>query len=157
MRTILILLLTTTSLAAAPDTCAIEKSVYRLKTTPDAATLRFPKAAKPNAWSLLGAELVSAGTGRTYTFSYTASNGYSTEYLERESPKPARKDEPGHPIYFFTADLTAVRLPQPGEPAPRYLFLPDLGKRLYYGSPTADPKAKREDLATELWILTECR
>lgn len=157
MRALLFLLLASPALAAAPATCPIEKSVYQLKEAPAGTTLRFQKAAKPNAWSRLEAVIHSPATGRTWRFSYTASNGYSTQYLVQEAPKPTSEDNSGSPLYLFTAALTSINLPQPGEPAPRYAFLPDIGKSFWYGTVSPAPKVKREFLPTELWELSACR
>lgn len=143
--------------AAPPAVCPIERAVFRLKSTPDAATLRFIKALRPNAWSLLSAELNSRTTGRVYRFGFTASNGYSTQYLEPTTPKPAKPDEAGYAVYFFTAGMDAIDLPSLGKPAPSYVFLPDLGKRLYYAATGASPDAKREYIPTEMWQFAECK
>ena len=58
-------------------------------------------------------------------------------------------------FYMFDASLNQTGLPSPGDAAPRYLFVPDLGPKLWYGGEAPGQK-NREALETEMWKVTEC-
>lgn len=161
MRTVLVLALLAmaASTAAAPTSlprglCAIENATYRLVGETTGATLRFlddPKLARQSA---LSAVLRSAETQKTYKFTFAASNGYSTQYLVPVQGKPEEDGSgDGLAFYMFNALLEPVDLPNPGETAPDYLFVPDMGKTLWYGSMN---EGKREALETGMWRRAEC-
>jgi hypothetical protein len=87
-------------------------------------------------------------------FTFAASNGYSTQYLVPVMEKdPSGESGDGLGIYMFNARLEPVDLPNPGERAPDYVFVPDLGKTLWYGSMNG---GRRIHLETGMWRRAEC-
>lgn len=134
--------------------CAIENATYRLVGQEYGAALRFVDEPKLARQSALSAVLRSAETKKTYKFTFAASNGYSTQYLVPVVDKPDGEEAAdGLGFYMFDAQLKPVELPSPGETAPDYLFVPELGKTLWYGSMN---EGKREFLETGMWRRAEC-
>lgn len=159
MRIALFALMAASSAVAAPTSlprglCAIENATYRLVGQDDGATLRFVNDPKLARQSPLSAVLRFVETKKTYKFTFAASNGYSTQYLVPVVGGPEGEGEPdGLGFYMFDARLNPVDLPNPGETAPDYLFVPELGKTLWYGSMN---EGKRESLDTGMWRRAEC-
>ncbi len=134
--------------------CAIENATYRLVGKDQGETLRFVDDPKLARQSALSAVLRSAETRKAYKFTFAASNGYSTQYLVPVvEAKEGEEGPDGLGFYMFDAQLNPVELPNPGEAAPDYLFVPDLGKTLWYGSMN---DGKREFIETGMWRRTEC-
>ena len=155
-----------TASAADAKTCPIEKTVYRLKGFEKTATLRFVKDPAMARQTELSGVLTSNITGRTYKFFIAVSNGYSTHYLidasrvkpeaEGDSDKEdANDDTPSYAFYNFDKALRVVNLPNPGEPAPAYIFIPDIGASLWYAETAPDQKT-REAIETQMWQKAEC-
>jgi hypothetical protein len=160
MRLALLVLAMVPSAAAAPTSlprglCAIENTTYRLVGEENGATMRFVNDPKLARQSKLSAVLRSAETKKTYKFRFAASNGYSTQYLVpvMETAVEGGDEPDGLGFYMFDAQLNPVELPGIGESAPAYLFVPELGKTLWYGFMNAD---KRERLKTGMWRRAEC-
>lgn len=161
LAVVLFLSVATTASAAPKVTCVIEHAVYRLKGFEASATLRFVDDPKLARQSHLSAVLKSNVTGRTYKFRFAASNGYSTQYLlpvrdgDEDKPKDGEASDEGHAFYMFDGALRATDLPNPGEAAPRYLFVPTLGPVLWY-SELAPGQSKREAIETQMWQASPC-
>jgi hypothetical protein len=105
--------------------------------------------------SALSATLSLKGSKVARKFTFAASNGYSTQYLVPVLDKPSEDGEEaeGLDFYMFNARLEPVELPQRGENAPDYLFAPELGKALWYGSMN---DGARVMLETGMWRRSEC-
>ncbi|MCA0434480.1 MAG: hypothetical protein LCH46_14610 [Proteobacteria bacterium] len=140
----LALAFTAASDAKAKD-CLGDGAVYRIDGA-EGFELRFKKAAEPYAASDLEAVLVTPQ--RSLTFSMTASNGYSMNYLLPDEVKEG--EEESFRLYGFDETLAAAELPQSGRPAPRYFFTPDLGLALWYAG------GQRQYLPAEMWRLQPC-
>lgn len=101
----------------------------------------------------------SSSTGATYTFNVAQGEGYSAAHLQ---PHPARERQVGvpMPIYAVAENLSVQgNFPRPNDPAPRYLFAPELGQTLWYGAEAlgGPPLAeKREELPRTFFELTRC-
>ena len=153
-------LLAVPAVAAAPTSlprglCNIENARYRLIGHEDSATIRFVDDPKLARQSALSAALSMKGSNQVRKFTFAASNGYSTQYLVPVLDKPAEDGEgtDGLDFYMFNARLEPVELPNPGETAPDYLFVPELGKTLWYGSMN---DGARVMLETGMWRRAEC-
>ena len=130
--------------AAQAKSCPAEKAHYSIAGAKGFA-LSFKKAKEPNAWSDLIAVLKTPT--RLLEYSFTASNGYSNNYLV---PLPYdEKDDSTIHFYGFDKNLKITDLPNLGKAAPLQLFIPELGTVLYYGDVD-----KREFLPTEMWNLS---
>lgn len=159
-----LLALATPALAQA-KTCPIEKAVYRLKGFEKTASLRFVKDPAMARQTQLSGVLSSNVTGRTYKFYIAVSNGYSTHYLiDANHPKSQTDDDdkgdvndetPSYAFYSFDSALRVMNLPNPGERAPAYVFIPDIGASLWYSEMGPDQKT-REAIETQMWQRAEC-
>ena len=143
-------------LAAAEQACPIEKAVYAV----NGATLRFVKVPKLARQSDLSAQMRSTTTGRVYKYTFAASNGYSTQYLvpfdeKAKTEEEASAHDESLAFFMFDQKLKRVDLPTPGEEAPPYLFIPDLGVTLWYAEFAPGQKA-REAIDTEMWTIARC-
>lgn len=151
-----LMLATLASLALLAPTAANACSGNVVHYTMDGAEgfeLRLEKAKVPLAWSDF--DLFLKTPTRVFRYSLTASNGYSYNYIAQEEPAlPAEAVEEGedhsYRIYLFDAKMNVGDLPQTGNPAPDFIFIPDLGGALYYGS---EP---REFLPIAMWRLKDC-
>jgi hypothetical protein len=112
--------------------------------------LTLVKAKQALAWSDLEAELITPT--RRFEFTFTASNGYSTDYMVQKDIHNEGTDEAGnYPFHGFDKNLTTTKLPQSTTPAPMYVFTPELGGSLWYGP---EP---REFLPMAMWRLKSCK
>jgi hypothetical protein len=136
---------------AAQAACPAERAGYALDGDPD-HRLDLDLAPHPNAWSALRLTLTTRSGPRHFTF--TASNGYSLTYLVPDPPAAgideADGSRPPLEVYVFDRGLKLLDLPQPGAPAPAFLFAPGLGPLLWYG-------AGREELPLGIWRFAGCR
>ncbi len=113
--------------------------------------LEFSTAKARNAWSALVVTL-SAKTGDR-RFAFTASNGYSFNYLVPEDPTDKAADEASLRIFFFGQRLEPLDIPTAGDTPPAYIFAPDLGPLLWYG-----PQGGGSDyLPIGMWRFAGCR
>lgn len=164
------------SAAAAPGTCPIEKTVYRLTGNEKSAELRFIDNPAMARQTHLSAVIKSNVTGKSYKYYIAVSNGYSTHYLV-DASKPAppvmpnaasdknandtastENDEdksPSFSFYNFDSLLHVMNLPNLHEQGPQYIFIPDLGVSLWYAEMAPGQKA-REAIETEMWHRAEC-
>jgi hypothetical protein len=115
--------------------------------------LRLERAKEPMAWSDLDVFVTSPT--RKLRFSLTASNGYSFNYAVLEDPAtPVAADgednRPSFHLFPFDAKMNVLNLPQAKDAAPDFLFMPDLGSHLWYGS---EP---REFVPIAMWRLKDC-
>ena len=111
--------------------------------------LKFVAAKDPMAWSDLEAELTTPL--RKFTYSLTASNGYSINYLVRKEPQQdSTQDEQSYAIHGFDENLGTVGLPQTTKPAPKFILTPEIGSSLWYG------QEQREYLPLAMWRLKSC-
>jgi hypothetical protein len=134
--------------------CKIEDATYRLIDHEGDGALTFLADPKLARQSDLSAMLKLSGVRTPLKFTFAASNGYSTQYLVPVSAKPdGDAGGDGLAFYMFDAKLRPVELPSPGQTAPDYLFVPDLGKTLWYGSTDG---ARRIHLETGMWRRAEC-
>lgn len=155
MRKALMLVSLATLAAAAPAaaaTCTGAGAHYTIAGG-DGFELILEKAKEPMAWSDLDVFLKTPT--RTFRYSLTASNGYSYNYLVQEDPRlPASEDDGSdagsYRVFLFSKDMAVLDLPQAAAPAPDFIFIPDLGGALWYGS---EP---REFLPTAMWRLKDC-
>jgi hypothetical protein len=155
MQILIAVLLTAAAPTALPrGTCAIENASYRLVGEDHGAQLRFVDDPKLARQSALSAVLKLNDVKAPLKFTFAASNGYSTQYLVPVVDKgPDDEDGEGLGFYMFNAGLEPVDLPSPGETAPDYVFVPDLGKTLWYGSMNG---GQRIHLETGMWRRAEC-
>jgi hypothetical protein len=151
---------------AAAKSCPIERTVYRLNGFETSATLRFVNDPAMARQSHLSGVLTSSTTGRTYRYYIAVSNGYSTHYLiDANRKKPQHESDDGQSkaeneaasfaFYSFDKGLHAVNLPNPGERAPAFVFIPEIGSVLWYSEPAPGQK-NRESIETEMWKPAEC-
>jgi len=151
---------------ASAKTCPIEKTVYRLNGFEKSATLRFVNDPAMARQSHLSGELKSNTTGRTYRYYIAVSNGYSTHYLidaNRKKPEhesdddesKAENEAASFAFYSFDKGLHAMNLPNPGESAPAFVFIPEIGSVLWYAE-TVPGQKNRESIETTMWKRAEC-
>jgi uncharacterized protein len=157
----------------APDACPAERATYRLDAPVEfTAELRggFPGT---GAASDLALRVASAATGREYWFVFAAAQGYgSLSLLPVQPPGPKvaedglepyeEKDDTGEVIGFHPVTAAMEVLPDPpraGVPAPQRLFMPDLGRALWYGNlpQQSDTQDAREEMPPAFWVLSGCR
>lgn len=150
--------------------CPVEQAVYSLRGQPEITAGFIPARHGVSAQSDLYAFVTT--TERTYWFSMTASNGYSSIYLlpvtdpyhpadANDGPQPIGSAEDGASIALYPLDASldiAVNPPNKGDMAPAYLFTPELGPTLWYSpaSLTTDPAAGRDSIDRALFEVTDC-
>ena len=163
---IAMLALMTTAVQAAPKTCPIEKTVYRLNGFEKAATLRFVDDPALARQTHLSALIHSTITGKDYRYTIAVSNGYSNHYLVDASGVKAEADDnapdaetqhqtPTFSFFSFDSRLRKVDLPDRRKAAPAWIFIPDLGTSLWYAEMAPGQKS-REAIETEMWKRAEC-
>jgi hypothetical protein len=130
---------------ANAKTCLADHAIYHMEDAKGFA-LTFVKAKEPSAYSALDA-VVTTPT-RKLEFSFTASNGYSFNYLV---PKwnGVPEDSSFH-IFIFDNKMKTLDLPQTQKSAPPFLLTPELGTFLWYG------EEPREFLPANIWRLQPC-
>jgi len=136
--------------------CPMERAVYTIPGH-DGHEFGFPLADHPALQTALAPTLRSHESGNTYRFDYSASMGYSLQYLVPVAQPPLIDDAAAGSslgLFFFDEALNSVSLAPEGEQAPAYLFVPELGRFLWYD--VALPEG-REALPTEIWHLSDCR
>jgi hypothetical protein len=134
--------------AATPSfaQCPADLATYSM-TGADGFSINFSKQKSPKAWSNIQANLTTPT--RHFDFEFTASNGYSQNYMVILSKVIKIKQE--LPIIFLDKDLNALNLPQAGEAAPQFLIAPELGAWLYYAR-----FKTQEYIPTGVWKLSGC-
>lgn len=151
----LLLLSATPALAGAPmggAPCPAAGARYLIEGG-DGFELRLETAKEPMAWSDL--DVFVKSPTRNLRFSLTASNGYSFNYAVLEDPATpvaadGEDDRPSFHLFPFDHRMNLLELPQGKSPAPKYIFMPDLGSHLWHGS---EP---REFVPIGMWRLQPC-
>lgn len=154
--------------AAQAAPCHTEKATYKPVADDNGARLHFTAAKQPDAWSNLNLVLTSKRTGKTYRFRFTASNGYSSNYLipvPDEAAKPtddkrAADDDAAlldMTAFFFAANMKSLAIPSASTTAPKYILLPRLGAALWYGSMNDKDIPNREFIPNEMWVRETCK
>jgi len=113
-------------------------------------------------------------TQRTYWFTIHIALGYGGASLAAmgDPYQPVEGDPDNGPVQLgvaagyeramgfhpLDADLAITGVPQRGEPAPPYIYTPDLGLVLWYaaGALTQDPSARRDPMDRGAFRLTRC-
>jgi hypothetical protein len=144
LLTCIFLAVASTHAAAA---CTAEHATYKL--IEDARfSLVFSNQKNPKAWSNIEATLKTPY--RQLHFEFTAANGYPMNYLELLDKVP--KQDKSIDIAFFDHALKTLGLPEAGDPAPTFLFSPQLGLWLNYAG--LNPN---EYLPPGMWKLAACK
>jgi hypothetical protein len=125
--------------------CLADHAVYQMDDA-KGFTIKFVNAKEPTAYSQLDAILTTPT--RSFAFSFTASNGYSFNYLVPRW-KDAAADADFH-LFLFDNKMKTLELPQMGKAAPPFLLTPELGTFLWYG------EEPREFLPANMWHLQGC-
>lgn len=106
----------------------------------------------------LVAELRRTSTNQRWRFETRASNGYTREYFV---PKFGGVD--GMTVFYFdksddAATVSLVWTPSSTDPAPIGIFIPDLGRNMYYASQSdlGIANGDRLIIPTEMWVLSSC-
>lgn len=152
--------------SARPEalSCVAERAVYANRAQPNAELRIFKPPHAQNAASDLAARV--AFEGETYWFAFTASNGYSHNYVGRTGDmiEAARREdaaeddgeehqEPeydGSEIVFFDPDYNVLEnIPQSGEPAPAHIIATGIGSAIWYSEP-------RRLVPIAMWDLKSC-
>lgn len=151
--------------AAPALSCPAERAIYRLRDAPGAALRIFKPPHPQNAYSDLAA--IVDFEGERYWFAFSASMGYSRNYVGRthdmieaarregsgedaNDPPPQAPEFEGSEISFFDADYdVSERIPQLGDPAPAYIYASGIGSAIWYSVP-------RRQLPIQMWDLAEC-
>lgn len=77
------------------------------------------------------ATLTSTRSGAVYHFDIVSGEGYSTTHLQPRVQ--GSRQIPATPVYGLQTDLDVVKeFPSGTDPAPRYVFAPELGQMLWY-------------------------
>jgi hypothetical protein len=126
--------------------CLAEKATYVSLEDKD-FTLTFAKQNNPKSWSNIQTTLKTPL--RSYDFEFTASNGYSMQYMVLLT-KGANQNE-NIAVDFFDKNLNNLLLPQAGEAAPEFVFSSQLGLWLNYTN-----KTDAEYLPRGMFKLDEC-
>jgi hypothetical protein len=143
----LLLLFCATSTFAAP--CKGLNAAYVMKDA-EGFSFKLVKAKEALAWSDLEAVLTTPT--RRIEFTFTASNGYSINYMVRKEASVAPDDnESSYPFNSFDVNLNILDLPQSTNAAPVTIFAPELGSMLWYGNEA------REYLPIGMWRLKSCK
>jgi hypothetical protein len=127
--------------------CNAEKAVYHHLEEKD-FSITFSQQKHPKSWSNILATLHLPS--RKLDFEFTASNGY--EILSMVLLTKGVKQERDIAISFLDRNLKSLQLPNAGEPAPEYLFTPELGLWLYYSG--LEPQ---EYIPPGMWKLDRCQ
>ncbi len=126
--------------------CPADLATYSMADA-EGFSINFSKQKNPKAWSNIQATLNTPT--RHFDFEFTASNGYSQNYMVILTK--GIKIETELPIMFLDKDLKALNLPQSGEGAPQYLIASELGAWLYYAG-----FKTREYVPSGVWKLSGC-
>jgi hypothetical protein len=132
---------------AAHAACPADLAVYSHMERGDVSA-SLSKMQSPKSWSDIQFSINTPS--KSYDYEFTASNGYSMQYLV-PLPEVAEDDESeGLSVTFFDEKLKVLELPQSGQPAPAYIFAPKVGAVIYYGSET------QEFVPIGMWKLSGC-
>ena len=111
-------------------------------------SVSFSKQKNPKAWSNIQATLKTPT--RHFDFEFTASNGYSQNYMVILTKRIKIDQE--LPIMFLDKQLKVLGLPEAGEAAPEFLIASALGPWLYYAG-----FKKQEFIPSGLWKFAGCQ
>ncbi|MEJ0058605.1 MAG: hypothetical protein WDM79_02980 [Terricaulis sp.] len=145
-------------------TCAAERAVYLNRAEPGARLRVFKPPHAQSAASDLAA--IVDFEGERYWFAFTASQGYSRNYIGRTGDmiEAARREDSGEDaddehrepefdgseISFFDASYGVIEtLPQTGAPAPAHIYASGIGSAIWYSIP-------RRSIPIAMWDLAEC-
>ncbi len=99
-----------------------------------------------------------------HEFGFAFSNGYGRNHLIYSGPDKYKEDKegdasddaygPGSPILYFNTQLKSAEAPiKPGEAAPEYLIMPEIGVKFWYMG-----KDGRKFIPSDgMWKLSACR
>ncbi|MGE4220647.1 MAG: hypothetical protein AB7G39_14465 [Alphaproteobacteria bacterium] len=156
--------LVTPAAVAASLACPAEKASYAMIGHAEAFSLRLHPAEIAGAnFSEIGVTLKTPQ--RSYRFALTMSQGYGGTLLvpliAGKAPAESLSSDfvERLRLYAFDDGLAVLEsVPEPGEPAPPYLFLPELGNILWYAPRhlTDDRHAARDPMPRGVFKLTEC-
>jgi hypothetical protein len=148
MRMALMLLASLAALSAPAFSgdCPADGATYQIGKEPG-FTFSLAKSAEQANASDLSATLKTPT--RHWDFDFTASNGYSFNYLLPRQVSEAEED--GYRIYFWDEAFQPLDIPQSSGKAPAYVFAPEIGLSLWYGV------GEREFLPIAMWRLQPCR
>ncbi len=161
------------SLMPRPDACPAERATYRLAADADWTAELRREGPPPSAASDLLLKLISAASGQDYWFTFAAAQGYGgLSILPIAPPGPdlaaegvtlLDMDAPVGDALGFHAVMEDLSIPADppsgGQPAPRHLFFPGLGRALYYGGlpQQATSGVSRDVMPPGFWTLSDCR
>jgi hypothetical protein len=136
-------------LMAAPALaqCPADLAIYSMAEA-DGFSINFSKQKHPKAWSNVQATLVTPT--RHFDFEFTASNGYSINYMVILTKGIKIKQD--LPIMFLDKDLKDLGLPEAGKAAPQYLIAAELGPWLYYAG-----FKHQEYIPAGVWRISGCQ
>jgi hypothetical protein len=109
--------------------------------------ISFSKQKDPKSWS--GVLLTMNTPHRKLEFEFTASNGYEVQSLVLLTKGIEQNGDLA--VHFFDKNLKSMGLPQVGEPAPAYLFSPQLGLWFWYSG-----LSPQEYIPPAMWKLMPC-
>lgn len=143
---------------AAGAACLARDAVYAIAAPErDAGEARLAPLEHPQTYSDLGLVISDPANGRSWRFTFTASNGYSMNYILPDPPDEIAFPNALH-VFFFREDkagrLVPVDIPQAGDVAPDALFMPELAVSLWYET---SGEKNRTALRTGLWYRSSCR
>lgn len=148
---------------AAAEDCLAEHAVYRMRGDNAGISARFEVFDRGAEWPELGLSVTTEQ--RRYRFTFTMSQGYGGTLLvpitgpleDAEEPPPEVTERLR--FYALDKDLDVQELPpEQGDPAPRHLFMPELGNVLWYAPKwlTEDPEAERDPIPRGMFSLASC-
>lgn len=140
------------------DECPAKGAVYTIEdpeTGEPAAHARLFEREHPGAWSGLGLEVTDIATSRSWSFSFTASNGYSVDYLVPDEGVEGLEEASQVVFLARQADgrLRRAPIPQTHDPAPEAFLVPRLGVEIWYGTSVS---SDRSYLPLDVWHRTGC-
>jgi hypothetical protein len=146
MRAALAALLLAFSIGSSHAACTAENAVYK-HIVDETFSMSLSKQNNPKAWSNIQTTLQTPS--RRLDFEFTTSNGYEMQYLVLLTKGVDQKRD--IVVSFLDTNLKSQMLPQAGEPAPEYIFTPDLGLWLYYS------KLEPQDyIPPGMWKFSSC-
>jgi len=148
----------------AASACPVEQALYRIRGAPEASWRFVATPHALNAFSDLAAQVDFEG--ETYWFAFSASQGYSRNYIGRtvdpfeaaalvdagEDPDPlyAEPEYNGSELHLFDAAFDAIEnIPQRGDPAPAHILATGVSSAIWYSVP-------RRELPKAMWDYVDC-
>ncbi|MBS7791721.1 hypothetical protein KTR66_17095 [Roseococcus sp. SDR] len=154
-----------------PEACAAERATYRLDAPAEWTAELLREGPPASAASDLLLRLRSGASGRDYWFRFAAAQGYGGLTIWPVAPPGPEAAEDGVQdletdealrleVHVITDELSLLPdPPRSGQPAPRRLFMPSLGRALHYGElpQQAAAPAAVETMPSAFWVLAACR